>query len=73
MLVGGSVLSTQVVFATQRNGTQAVPYGFAGRFYLCVRCSFSAERCKALSVTYGDSSPKGRAKWGGLLQRRSHF
>ena len=57
-----------------RNGTQAVPYGFAGgwfrsttqvvyeTFYLCAHCSYNAERCKALSVTCGDSSPKGRAK-----------
>ena len=38
------------------------PYGFADTFYLCAHCSYNAERCKALSVTCGDSSPKGRAK-----------
>ena len=31
-----------------RNGTQAVPYGFAGRLYLCAHCSYSAERGTAL-------------------------
>ena len=62
MLVGGSVQPHGLYLQRSRNGTQAVPYGFAETFYLCTCCSYNAERCKTLSVTCGDSSPKGRAK-----------
>ena len=61
----GSVLSTQVVIATQRNGTQAVPYGETRDDSLCACCSYNDERYPAaLSVSAAPSQLSQRESQG---------
>ena len=44
MLVGATIHPHGLNSERPRNGTQAVPYGFADTFYLCACCSYKAER-----------------------------
>ena len=56
-------MPARVIFATQRNGTQAVPYGETRDDYLCACCSYNDEhRRPSQSRLRRASSPRGRAK-----------
>ena len=56
------VLSVTAPSFRVRNGTQAVPYGFAEMFYLCAHCFYNVSRCPApssVSPSGEPASPEG--------------